>query len=125
MKKPYETMIVFDGTLPDDVLQKEQKQVEDFLKGITDFEKTDIWGKRALAYTIKKKKTGFYCLFLYTGEGDIATALDKQVKLNENVLRYITVVRNLKNDVARAAVASRRERPVPEPEISESDRSEE
>lgn len=125
MIRPYETMIVFDGTLPDDVIQKEQKQVEDFLKQNANFEKTDVWGKRALAYTIKKRKSGYYCLYLFSGEGSIVASIDKHLKLNEQVLRYLTVVRNVKNDVARVAVASRRERPVQETDISESDISEE
>lgn len=114
MKRPYESMVVFDGTLPDDVLQKEQKQVEDFLKQNAQFEKTDIWGKRPLAYTIRKKKTGYYCLFIYEGEGNIAASLEKAIKLNPAVIRHMTVVRNLKNEAARALAATRKERVVPD-----------
>lgn len=117
MKRPYESMIVFDGTLPDDVIQKEQKQIEELLKQCSQFEKTDVWGKRQLAYTIKKKKTGCYCLFLYEGEGDAVVALDKAIKLNTNVLRYLTVVRNLKNEAARAIAATRKERVVPDADL--------
>jgi small subunit ribosomal protein S6 len=69
VKRPYETVIVFDGTLPDDVLHKEQSQIEEFLKQNATFEKTDVWGKRTLAYLIKKKRLGYYCLFLYEAEG--------------------------------------------------------
>ena len=110
MKKPYESVIAFDGTLPDDVLQKEQQQIEEFFKKNAVFEKTDVWGKKALAYQIKKKKTGYYCMFLYEAEGDIASALDKHIKLNEAVLRHITVVRNVKNDLARAVVFAKKEK---------------
>lgn len=110
MKRPYESMVVFDGTLPDDVLQKEQQMVEDLLKQSANLEKTDVWGKRQLAYTIKKKKTGYYCLFLYEGEGDTVIALDKYIKLNDRILRYLTVQRNVKNDIARAEAAARREK---------------
>lgn len=112
MKRPYESVVVFDGTLPDDVLQKEQQQIEEILKQNATFEKTDVWGKRALAYSIKKKKTGFYCMFLYEGEGNVVTTLDKFIRLNDNILRHLTVVRNVKNDIARAAVAARKEKVV-------------
>jgi small subunit ribosomal protein S6 len=64
-------VIVFDGTLPDDVLQKEQQQIEEFLKSNATFEKTDVWGKRNLAYQIRKKKTGYYCMFLFEGDGEV------------------------------------------------------
>lgn len=110
MKRPYETVVVFDGSLPDDVLQKEQKQVEDLIKQNADYEKTDIWGKRALAYPIKKKRNGYYCMFLFEGDGTVVMALDRYVKLNESILRHLTVQRNVKNDAARAAVAARREK---------------
>jgi small subunit ribosomal protein S6 len=114
VKRPYETVIVFDGTLSDDVLHKEQAQIEDFLKQIASFEKTDVWGKRSIAYPIKKKKIGYYCLFLYEGEGEVISALERQIKLNERVLRHLTVVRNLKNDAARAAFFARREKALEE-----------
>jgi small subunit ribosomal protein S6 len=110
VKRPYETVIVFDGTQSDDVLHKEQAELEDFLKKNASFEKTDVWGKRGLAYPIKKKKIGYYCLFLYEGEGGIVGAIEHQIKLNERVLRHLTVVRNLKNDAAREAFFARREK---------------
>jgi small subunit ribosomal protein S6 len=112
VKRPYETVVVFDGTLPDDLLHKEQKQLEDLLKQNAVFDKTEIWGKRQLAYPVKKKRTGYYCMFLFEAEGDIAATIDKYAKLNNSILRHLTVVRNLKNDKARAAVFARRERPV-------------
>ena len=68
MKRPYETMIVFDGTLPDDVLQKEQQQVEDLIKQTANFEKADVWGKVSLLIH-QKKKTGYYCLSCMKGKG--------------------------------------------------------
>jgi small subunit ribosomal protein S6 len=107
-------VIVFDGTQSDDVLHKEQAQIEEFLKLNASFEKVDVWGKRGLGYPIKKKKLGYYCLFLYEGEGDVIGSLERQLKLNERVLRYLTVVRNLKNDAARAAFFARREKAIEE-----------
>lgn len=114
MKRPYETVIVFDGTQSDEVLHKEQAQVEEFLKQNAVFEKVDVWGKRALAYSIKKKRLGYYCLFLYEGEGGVINALERLLKLNELVLRYLTVVRDMKNDAARAAFFARREKAIEE-----------
>ena len=114
MKRPYETMVVFDGTLPDDVLQKEQKMVEELLSQNAQFEKTDIWGKKTLAYSIRKKRTGYYCLFLFTCDRDIVPVIDKHVKHNDNILRHLTVVRDLKNDTARQNLALRKERAAAE-----------
>ena len=110
MIRPYETVVVFDGSLPEDTIQKEQKQLEEFFKGNSEFEKTDVWGKRVLAYTINKKKTGHYMVFYYKAEGAVPGAFEKHIKLNENILRHLTVVRDLKNDAAREALATRREK---------------
>lgn len=114
MKRPYETMVVFDGTQSDETLHKEQAQLEEFLKQNASFEKTDVWGKKTLAYTIRKKKLGYYCLFLYEGEGGVINTLERQLKLNELVLRYLTVARDAKNDAARAAFFLRREKAIEE-----------
>ena len=121
MKRPYETMVVFDGTLPDDVLQKEQKMVEELLSQNAEFEKTDVWGKKSLAYTIRKKRTGYYCLFLFICDHDIVPVIDKHVKHNDNILRHLTVVRDLKNEAARQSLAQRRERAVVESDQNGSD----
>jgi small subunit ribosomal protein S6 len=108
--RPYETAVVIDGTLSDDAIQREQEQLEAFFKSnSSEYEKTDVWGKRALAYAIRKKKTGHYAVFAYKADGDIAAAFDKHVKLNEAVLRHLTVLRNLKNEAAREAFAARKE----------------
>lgn len=110
MIRPYETAIVLDGTLSDDTIQKEQKQLEEFFKSNSEFEKVDVWGKRALTYIINKKKMGYYAIFYYKAEGAVPGAFEKHIKLNENILRHLTVVRDLKNDAAREALAARRER---------------
>jgi small subunit ribosomal protein S6 len=101
---------VIDGTLADDVIQREQQQLEDFFKASAEFEKADVWGKRPLAYTIRKKKIGYYVIFFYKSEGGVPAAFEKHIKLNESILRHLTVVRDLKNEAAREAFAARKEK---------------
>ena len=50
-------------------------------------DKIDIWGKRRLAYDIKKKSEGFYVVVDMTTTPEIAQELDRQLGLNETVLR--------------------------------------
>jgi small subunit ribosomal protein S6 len=114
VKRPYESVIVFDGTLGDDILLKEQTQIEEFLKQNATVEKVDVWGKRGLAYHIKKKKLGYFCHYQYEGEGTVTAALERHIKLNERVLRNLTVVRNMKNEKARAEFFARREKAAEE-----------
>ena len=50
-------------------------------------DKIDTWGKRRLAYDIKKKSEGFYIVVDMTTTPEIAQELDRQLGLNETVLR--------------------------------------
>jgi small subunit ribosomal protein S6 len=49
------------------------------------------WGKRELAYKIKKHSHGFYVHLNYFGEGRTVSELQRNMRLNENILRYITI----------------------------------
>ena len=93
MKRPYESIVIFDGALSDDAISGESGKIESFLSKNAEFESTVVWGKRHLAYPIRKKKTGIYHMFLYKGEGNIAGKLEKFLKLNDAVLRHLSVVR--------------------------------
>lgn len=117
MKRPYETMIVYDGTLPEETLQKEREAVEKFLRENADFEKIDLWGKRELAYEIRRKRVGNYSLFLYTSEATVPGQLEKTLKLNEHVLRYLSVRRAepKASPAPEKAVEAETEAPAPEP----------
>ncbi len=57
------------------------------------------WGKRELAYKIKKFNHGFYVHLNYFGEGKTVEELQRNLRLNENVLRYITVKLSEKVDI--------------------------
>lgn len=49
------------------------------------------WGRRRLAYAIKKKNNGFYTLFEFKASGDLVAKLERQYQLNENIIRYLTI----------------------------------
>jgi len=95
VKQSYETVVIFDGTLSDEVVRKETGKIEDFLKTNAEFEKVDVWGKKNLAYSIKKKKSGVYYLYTYAAQSEINIAgkIEKLLQLNETVLRHLTVVK--------------------------------
>jgi ribosomal protein S6 len=54
-------------------------------------------GKSLWHIRLKRKKTGVYHLFIYKGDSEknYAGKIDKLLKLNENVLRHLTVVREI------------------------------
>lgn len=56
-------------------------------------EKEDLWGARDLAYPIKRQAKGFYAHFEFSTDPKIAKDLDKSLKVEENILRYLLVRR--------------------------------
>ncbi len=50
-------------------------------------DKVDVWGKRRLAYEIQKQTEGIYAVVRLQSEPDAVKELDRQLGLNENVLR--------------------------------------
>ena len=54
-------------------------------------EKQEYWGLRGLAYRIKKNRKGHYVLLNINAPSGAVVELERQLKINEDVLRYITV----------------------------------
>ncbi|MBV9379270.1 MAG: 30S ribosomal protein S6 [Streptosporangiaceae bacterium] len=84
----YEIMIILDPNIEERAVQP---SLEGFLKVVTGsggkVAKLDIWGKRRLAYQIEKKAEGIYAVADLTAEPDTVRELDRQLNLNEAVLR--------------------------------------
>jgi small subunit ribosomal protein S6 len=84
----YEMMIILDPSLEERTVQP---SLEQFLKVITtaggNVDKIDVWGRRRLAYEIEKKSEGIYTVIDLTAEPDTVKELDRQLNLNEAILR--------------------------------------
>ena len=69
--------------------------IEKFNTVITDNDgevlKTDKWGRRKLAYEIKKKTEGVYVLVNYQGETIVTDELDRLLKINEGILKHMII----------------------------------
>ena len=88
----YETVVVYDGSLPEETIAQEQKKVEELFSSKGSLIKNDIWGKKNLAYSINGKKTGFYSFFVFEFDGNATEMVNDYFRFNENVLRTLTVV---------------------------------
>ncbi|MDO4242819.1 MAG: 30S ribosomal protein S6 [Actinomyces sp.] len=84
----YEIMIILD---PETDERTVANSLEKLLQVVPSnggtVDKVDVWGKRRLAYDIKKKSEGFYVVVDLTTTPAIAQELDRQLGLNETVLR--------------------------------------
>jgi small subunit ribosomal protein S6 len=77
--------------------------------------RTEPWGKRRLAYRVQKFDEGYYTLLFYEAEPSVVHELERRIRLNENLLRFLTVKVDWEEKVARAAaLKAARRRPASE-----------
>ena len=90
--RTYETMLVLDPEMS-------KEQVEGFIERLKQFItdrgaevlKIKEWGINTLAYTIKRRKKGNYILLYMNGSSALVAEMEKNLRLMEEVLRYLTV----------------------------------
>lgn len=51
----------------------------------------DPWGMRKLAYPIKKHNSGYYVYFNYAGPAELPAELERLIRLDDNIIRFLTV----------------------------------
>ena len=84
----YEVMVILDPEVEERAVSP---LIENFLSVVRDgggkVEKVDTWGRRRLAYEIKKKPEGIYSVIDLQAEPAVVKELDRQMNLNASVLR--------------------------------------
>lgn len=84
----YELMVILDPELEERTVAPSLDQFLNVVRqGGGSVEKVDIWGRRRLAYEINKKSEGIYAVVDLTAEPAVVKELDRQLNLNESVLR--------------------------------------
>lgn len=75
-----------------DLEEKARKELLDSMgKKMGKIEKEDLWGVRDLSYPIKHQKKGYYAHYFFAAEPTDVAPLDKALKLDEDVIRYLLV----------------------------------
>src|SRR5262245_8125690 len=82
--------------LPPDTTEQQATDMHDQVQSIVSrtngrIEKTDVWGRRKLAYEIGPHKEGFYVLEVVQGSGDLVKELDRRLKVIDTVIRHLIV----------------------------------
>jgi len=103
----YELMVIFDPEVDE---RQVAPKLDGFLKVITTdggtIDNVDIWGRRRLAYEIKKKNEGIYAVVNFTASSEATQELDRQLKLNEQIMR--TKVLRAEEAIAQVAAEAQR-----------------
>jgi small subunit ribosomal protein S6 len=86
--RQYELMVILDPEIEErTVAPSLDKLLSVVTKDGGSVDNVDIWGRRRLAFDIKKKSEGIYAVVTMTAEPATAQELDRQLGLNESILR--------------------------------------
>ncbi len=103
----YETTYITRVDLSDEGLKALQDRLEKVVQSFKGaIVLTEDWGKRRLAYPIRKEARGHYTYLSYTGQGEVVQEIERSLRLNEHVLRFLSV--NLDREFDAEAFKKRR-----------------
>jgi small subunit ribosomal protein S6 len=90
--RKYELVYVMKPESTEAEVAELQKQVEAIIARVGGtLEKTDVWGRRKLAYDIGNHKEGFYVLHVIDGSGELMKEIDRRLRVTEGLLRHLVV----------------------------------
>ena len=86
--RAYEVMVILDPSLDERTIEPSlDKYLNVIRKDGGSIESLDVWGRRRMAYEIKKNAEGIYAVINLTAEPATVKELDRQLTLNESILR--------------------------------------
>jgi small subunit ribosomal protein S6 len=82
-------MFIVDGTMPEEDATAIATSVQSYISSKGTVLKVDPWGRRRMAYPINKKQDGYYWVVSFECEPSEVDALKQQLRVNENVIRWM------------------------------------
>ena len=91
--KRYESTFIIKGSLQDQDVDQIVHKAEDLItKNGGSIIEMERWGRRKLAYEIERETQGFYISAHFTAPSTTIAKLERQFQLDENVVRWLTLV---------------------------------
>lgn len=90
--RKYESIFILDPDLEEDQVQSTIEKAKGIItQGNGEILKVEDWGKRKLAYEVKKKNKGHYVLFHFTGSAALLSELERNFRVMDAVIKYMSV----------------------------------
>jgi small subunit ribosomal protein S6 len=136
----YETLFIVTPDSSEEDLKAVAAKIQGVVTGMNGIVASyDEQGKKKLAYSVKKQNKGYYVLMDYVGSSDIVSELERNMRLDDRVLKYLTVkladqvdpesIEPEKSEPREQAEAAKAPEPeaaeAPEPEAAEAPKPEE
>lgn len=91
MKKNYELVFVVKPNTDEEVREAVLNKIKEVVSTNGEVTKVDAWGMKRLAYPIAKHTEGYYVLVNFEAGVEVPKELDRNLKINENVIRHMIV----------------------------------
>jgi small subunit ribosomal protein S6 len=89
----YETVYIVEPNYDDAKAQEFADKVSGWIRDLGgEIVEVQKWGKRRLAYEIRKRRDGVYTMLVWNGQGPSVKELERRMQLNENVMRVLTTL---------------------------------
>ena len=93
MTRQYEVVYIFDSALEETAINERLARFHTLIqKAGAEAPQVNHWGKRTLAYPIKKRETGYYAIAKFETAATALPEFERAIKLDEGVLRHLVVV---------------------------------
>lgn len=90
--KHYETYLIVDGNFEDATVEDIISKYSNFLnKNKAEIVNVERIGRKRLAYPINKKQNGYYICIEYNAPASLISELDRNMRIDENLMRYLTI----------------------------------
>jgi small subunit ribosomal protein S6 len=99
--KEYETIYILRSDVDADTAERVQARVAEVVdREAGKLVKVESWGRRKLSYPVQKQRRGVYVYLKYVGKGALVPELERNLKLQDSVIKYQTVLLDEHVDVA-------------------------
>ena len=87
----YESVIIIKPNLDEGEIEGIVTEITDLINQDGEVTKVEKMGIKKLAYEIKKNKEGYYIIFYFEAKADVIFELERNYRINENIIKFITV----------------------------------
>ena len=91
MQNNYETIMIINSNLEEATIRATVEKFESLINANGKVESTEEWGKKKLAYPIKKQAEGYYVLVNFTSNPEFIDELDRVYNITDEVIKHIVV----------------------------------
>jgi small subunit ribosomal protein S6 len=107
-KNIYESAVLINAALDDEQITPIIERIKETITNNGgEIREMENWGRKRLAYTVKKSKTGYYVIFRFSAPTNLISKLDRFYSLDEYILRYLTI--RLDNDALEQLEKNKKE----------------